>query len=127
MATTRLMPLKAGKGRSVARALKDSIDYMENYDKTEGGELISSYECDVRTADNEFLLSKQTYASLTGREQDRGGVIAYHLRQSFKPGEVTAEEANRIGYELAHRFTKGKFAYIVCTHTDTAHIHECVK
>jgi len=121
MATTRLMTLKTGKGRSVARTLKDSIDYMENYDKTEGGELISSYECDVRTADNEFLLSKQTYTALTGR--DRGGVIAYHVRQSFKPGEVTAEEANRIGYELAQRFTNSKFAYIVCTHTDTSHVH----
>ena len=82
----------------------------------------SSYECDAVTADNEFMLSKQRYASLTGREQERGGVIAYHVRQSFKPGEVTPEEANRIGYELALRFTKGKYAFIVCTHTDRAQV-----
>ena len=31
-------------------------------------------------------------------------VIAYQIRQSFKPGEITAEEANRVGYELALRF-----------------------
>jgi hypothetical protein len=52
------MPLHSGKGRSVARALKDSVDYMENPFKTDGGEWISSYECDAVTADNEFLLSK---------------------------------------------------------------------
>jgi len=123
MATTRIMALKIGRGRSVAQALKDSIDYMENPFKTDNGEWISSYECDARTADNEFLLSKQKYAAITGRNQGKRDVIAYHVRQSFKPGEVTPEEANRIGHELAMRFTKGKYAFIVCTHTDKAHIH----
>ena len=123
MATTRIMPLHTGKGRNITRALSDTVDYMENPLKTDYGEWVSSYECDVRTVDNEFMLSKQIYASLTGREQERGGVIAYHVRQSFKPGEITPEEANRIGYELAMRFTKGRFAFIVCTHTDKAHIH----
>ena len=50
-------------------------------------------------------------------------MIAYQVRQSFKPGEVTPEEANRIGYEFAERFLKGKHAFIVATHTDRAHIH----
>lgn len=49
--------------------------------------------------------------------------MVYQIRQSFKPGEVTPEEANRIGYELGMRFTKGKHAFIVATHTDRAHIH----
>lgn len=107
----------------MAKALKDSIDYMENPLKTDNGELISSYECDARTVDSEFLLSKQRYASITGRDQGQNNVIAYHVRQSFLPGEITPEEANRIGYELAMRFTKGQYAFIVCTHTDRAHIH----
>ena len=59
---------------------------------------------------------------MTGRRQ-KHDVIAYQIRQSFKPGEVTPEEANRIGYELGMRFTKGKHAFIVATHTDRAHIH----
>lgn len=50
-------------------------------------------------------------------------MIAYHLRQSFVPGEITPEEANRLGQELARRFTKGNNAFIVCTHIDKAHIH----
>ena len=59
---------------------------------------------------------------MTGRRQ-KNDVIAYQIRQSFKPGEITAEEANKVGYELAMRFTKGKYAFIVATHTDREHIH----
>ena len=59
MATTRIMPLHSGKGRTVGKAISDIIDYVENPDKTDGGRLISSYQCDSRIADAEFLLSKQ--------------------------------------------------------------------
>lgn len=48
------------------------------------------------------------------------------IRQSFKPGEITPEDANRIGYDLAMEFTKGKYQLIVATHTDKAHIHNHV-
>ena len=50
-------------------------------------------------------------------------VIAYHVRQSFHPGEITPEEANRLGVEFAKRFTKGNHAFVVCTHIDKSHIH----
>ncbi len=50
-------------------------------------------------------------------------MIAYQIRQSFKPGEITPEEANEVGYETGMRFTKGKHAFIVATHVDRAHIH----
>ena len=50
-------------------------------------------------------------------------MIAYQVRQSFKPGQITPEEANRIGYEFAERFLKGNHAFIICTHTGKHHIH----
>ena len=104
--------------------MKERFDYGQNPDKTEGGELISSYGCDHMTADAEFLLSKAKYKAATGREQRRDAdVLCYQIRQSFKPGEITPEEANRIGYETAMRWTKGKYAFFVATHTDKAHIH----
>ena len=109
-------------GKSVASALKLRTDYAMNPDKTENGKLISAFACDPHTADAEFLLSKRQYRQFTGREQT-SDVIAYQVRQSFKPGEITPEEANRIGVEFAERFLKGKHAYIVCTHTDRRHIH----
>ena len=123
MATTRIIPLHAGKGRTVGKAISDIIDYVKNPDKTDHGRLITSYQCDSRVADAQFLLDKQTYAARTGRVRGADDVIAYHLRQSFVPGEITPEEANRLGVELARRFTKGKHAFIVCTHIDKAHVH----
>lgn len=123
MATTRLMPLHTGKGRSVATALGKTTNYVENPDKTDGGEWISSYECDPMIADEEFLLSKRQYAALTDRDQGERDVIAYHLRQSFKPGEIDPATANKIGYDLAMSLTKGKHAFLVCTHVDKSHVH----
>ncbi len=123
MATTRLMPLHAGKGRTVAEALGRTTDYVKNPEKTEGGELVTAYQCNPAIADQEFLFSKRQYAAITGRSQKEHDVIAYHLRQSFKPGEITPELANKIGYELAMSLTKGKHAFIVCTHVDKEHIH----
>ena len=117
------MPLHTGKGRTVGTAIEDIIDYVKNPEKTDLGKLITSWQCDSRTADAEFLLSKQQYIKKTGRVRGEDDVIAYHLRQSFRPGEITPDEANRLGCELARRFTKGNHAFIVCTHIDKAHIH----
>ena len=122
LAATRLIALHKNKGKSVAACLKSRTDYAQNPDKTQQGELVSSYECSPLTVDEEFMLSKRQYEFATGRRQ-KSDVIAYQIRQSFKPGEITAEEANKVGYELAMRFTKGKYAFIVATHTDREHIH----
>ena len=122
MAATRLIALHINKGKTVAQCLADRTDYSQNAEKTNDGEFISSYECDPKTADEEFLLTKRQYQHITGRQQ-KHDVIAYQIRQSFKPGEITPEEANQVGYELAMRFTKGKYAFLVATHIDKAHIH----
>ena len=122
MAATRLIALHINKGKTVAQCLADRTDYSENAAKTEDGKYISAYACDAKTCDEEFLLSKRQYEHITGRTQAHD-VIAYQIRQSFKPGEITPEEANKVGYETAMRFTKGKHAFIVATHVDRAHIH----
>jgi len=123
LATTRLMPLHVGKGRSFSAAISDIINYVENPEKTDRGQLVTSYQCNARIADKEFQFAKQRYIQKTGRVRSTDDVIAYYLRQSFIPGEITPEEANRLGHELAIRFTKGRNAFIVCTHTDKAHVH----
>ena len=122
MATTRIMPLHVGKGRTESRAISDIIDYVANPKKTDNGRLITGYACDSRIADAEFLLAKRQYIATTGRVRGTDDVIAYHVRQSFRPGEITPEEANRLGVEFAKRFTKGNHAFVVCTHIDKSHI-----
>ena len=123
MATTCLIPLHSGKGWTVAEALGRVTDYVKNPEKTDGSELVTAYQCNPSIADQEFLFSKRQYAVITGRERKDNDVIAYHLRQSFKPGEITPELANKIGYDLAMSLTKGRHAFIVCTHVDKHHIH----
>ena len=121
MATTNIFSIRGSKGRSVICSLTERTDYIKNPEKTENGALVYAYGCTPQLVAAEFALSKRQYALRTGRMAP--GVIAYHIRQSFKPGEITAEEANRVGRELAERFLKGRHAYIVCTHVDKMHIH----
>lgn len=123
-ATTYFRPRHIDQGKSILATLKQTLDYGKNPKKTRDGFLISAYECDPATADTEFLLAKRQYFYITGREQKRDkDILLYQIRQAFKPGEITPEEANRIGYELAIRFTKGRHAFIVTTHEDKHHIH----
>ena len=83
MAATRLIAMHINKGKTLAQCLEARTDYAQNPEKTEKGELVTSYECDPMTCDEEFLLSKRQYWQYTGREQ-KGDVIAYQIRQSFK-------------------------------------------
>ena len=123
MATTRLIPLHTGKGRNFGKAIRNVIGYVSNPKKTQQGELVTGFGCNPETADGEFLLMKREYIAQTGRLRGKDDVIAYHLRQSFVPGEITPKEANRIGCELASRFTHGQHAYVVATHEDRRHVH----
>ena len=76
MATTRLMPLHTGKGRTVGQGIRNIIDYTENPQKTDGGRLITSWQCDSRIADAEFLFTKNQYIQKTGRVRGEDDVIA---------------------------------------------------
>ena len=99
--------------------MEDRFTYGLNPEKLGA---VSSYLCDPNTAPAEFLLVKSQYLAETDRAVSRGALF-FQIRQAFLPGEVTVEEANRIGYETAMRWTKGKHQFFVCTHTDKAHIH----
>ena len=94
MAATRLIALHINKGRTLAQCLEDRIGYSMNIEKTDKGRLINSFACDPLTCCEEFMLSKRQYYHFTGRMY-KNEVIAYQIRQSFKPGEISPEDANR--------------------------------
>ena len=123
MAATWIKSLHINKGKTIAQTLTERTDYADNPEKTERGTFVTGYACDPHTADEQFIISKREYEYLTGRNNGQKNVLAYHIRQSFKPGETDAGKANAIGYDLAMSFTKGKHAFIVATHTDKKHIH----
>ena len=115
------------KGKQTVKQLIGQNQGVSNIEITDSNiksfeRVARKYECDPKTADAEFLFAKRQYQTITGREQ-RHDVIAYQVRQSFKPGEITPEDANRVGYEFAERFLKGRHAFFVATHTDKKHIH----
>ena len=124
MAVTRLSKIKSSTSSSTNNTLKGRLDYIINKDKTNDEELVSAFECEVDTAYIEFALNKDLYEKITGNEIKKlGDVLAYHLRQAFKPGEVSAEEAHEIGLKLAKEFTKENHQFVIATHVDKAHIH----
>lgn len=122
MATTRIMPLHISKGKTAAQCIKERLDYIMNPGKTDGGTLVTGYACAPETAAREFMLLRNAYLANTGRSIPNE-IICYHVRQAFKPGEITPELANKIGNELAARLTNGEHAYAVATHIDRHHIH----
>ena len=122
MAATRIMSIHINKGKTARQCIGERLDYIMNPKKTDGGILISAYACSPETAADEFMLFRQEYQANTGRTQENE-VIGYHVRQAFKPEEITPEEANEIGKELASRMTDNQFAYVVATHIDKHHIH----
>ena len=112
------------KGQSVAHTVHERLSYAINPDKTNSGQLVKAYGCEPETAAGEMLLCKKEYETYIGRsEEKKSDIVLYQIRQSFKPGEITPEKAQEIGYELAMSFTKGKYQFVVATHTDHAHIH----
>lgn len=68
------------------------------------------------TAEKSMMAVKQRYAK-------DGGTMAYHVIQSFAPGEVTPETAHEIGIKLAERMWGDRFEVVVSTHLDHEHIH----
>lgn len=122
MAATCIMSIHINKGKTARQSIAARLDYIMNPKKTDGGILVSTYACSPETAADEFMLFRQEYQANTGRTQENE-VIGYHVRQAFKPEEITPEEANEIGKELASRMTDDQFAYVVATHIDKHHIH----
>ena len=108
MAVTKIKPVKS--------TLSKALDYIENPDKTDGKMLISSFGCSYETADIEFGYT-------LSQARDKGNNLAFHLIQSFAPGEVDYEKAHEIGKQLADAVTKGQHEYVVTTHIDKGHIH----
>ena len=108
MAVTKTHPIKS--------TLKAAIDYICNPDKTDGRLLVSSFGCTAETADIEIAWTRR-------HAIDKGTNLGRHLIQAFEPGEVTPEEAHRIGMELAREVLGGKYEFVLTTHIDRNHVH----
>lgn len=131
MATTGFWPVK--------NRLKEVIDYAENPDKTIDQKYVDK---DLYAALQYVVSDKKTDERMyvsgincnAGRAYERmmatkkrfgktGGNVAYHGYQSFQTGEVTPEEAHKIGLETARRMWGSDYEIVVTTHLNTDNLH----
>ena len=94
--------------------LDKRIRYAVNLGKTEG--LVTGINCIPERAYHEMMQTKE-------RWDKKNGVQGYHIIHSFAPGEVTPEQAQRLGTEFANRLLGERFEAVVATHRDHEHIH----
>ena len=104
------------KIHAVKATINKAIAYICNPDKTDQKILIDSFGTGPETAAFDF---KSTLSKTSSSDPN----LAYHLIQSFAPGEVSYDEAHRIGIELADRLLENKYSYVIATHIDHDHIH----
>lgn len=123
MAITKVFSIKKNLKYTVSYAsneiktsLNNVVQYAVNISKTEQRLFQSSLNCTLDNAYNEMMDSKK-------RWHKTDGVVGYHFIQSFKPGEVTAEQAHAIGIEFAERCFGDRFQVVIGTHLDKAHYH----
>ena len=97
--------------------MKSVMRYVSQVNKTlwDGQQLVSGIGCQPETAFDEFLSTKLLH-------HKDGGVMFYHMVQSFPKGAAIDPRA---AHEAARRHA-GYFEgceVLVCTHTDREHIH----
>ena len=110
MATTRIIAMHRNKGCTAKQALKARLDYIKNPEKTREGELVTAFACHAATADAEFALARKEYFEITGRWQENE-VIAYQIRQSFKPGEAKIPSGRELQVTFEQTLVEKRDAY----------------
>ncbi|MDD2502857.1 MAG: relaxase/mobilization nuclease domain-containing protein [Clostridia bacterium] len=128
MATTKIWPIKDSLKRVVDYAVNPAktenpdsdlfnvLHYASNGDKTEMQFYVTGINCVDKLAYEKMIATKKRYGKT-------GGNVAYHCYQSFKPGEVNAEQCHEIGVELAKKLWGGMYEVVVATHLNTNCFH----
>ena len=97
--------------------MKSVMRYVSKLSKTlwDGQQLVSGIGCQPETAFDEFLSTKLLH-------RKDGGVMFYHMVQSFSKGaDIDPCAAHEAARRLAGYFEGCEV--LVCTHTDREHIH----
>ena len=94
------------------------LDYTQNRDKTEHQLYVTGFNCDPANACDTMNATRKRWG-----KDGEGHVLAYHVIQSFKPGEITPQQAHEIGCEFARRLLAERYEVTVSTHLDKSHLH----
>lgn len=127
MAITKIIVIRDRLDKRVNYVLNEDktglgnvLEYAMDKDKIQGERKLyeSAVNCDKETAFQDMMKTKKHFG-----KTDK--VQGYHIIQSFKPGEVTSEQAHQIGIEFAQRCFS-KYESVIGTHLDRNHLHNHV-
>ena len=93
-----------------------TLSYTQNDEKTDKKMYVSTINCPKHDPYEAMMTTKRQFGKM-------GGNVAYHGFQSFKPGEVTPEEAHQIGMETARKMWGEEYQIVVTTHLNTDSLH----
>lgn len=93
-----------------------ALQYVSNDQKTDKKMYVSGINCNAKRAYERMMATKKRFGKT-------GGNVAYHGYQSFQTGEVTPEEAHKIGLETARRMWDKDYEIVVTTHLNTDNLH----
>ena len=105
--------------RRSAEDLNKLLNYTQNNDKTEHQLYVSGFNC---IPQNAYEIMMETKTRWRKPVKD-GNILAYHIIQSFAPGEATPDQVHQIGCEFVQRFLADRFECTVSTHLDRGHLH----
>jgi len=109
-------PDKTTNPKYLDNDLLKALAYVKNDDKTDQQLFVSGINCTAKRAYERMRATKNRFGKT-------GGNVAYHGFQSFKAGEVTPEEAHKIGMETAQRMWGDEYEIVVTTHLNTDNLH----
>jgi hypothetical protein len=109
-------PNKTTDRRYLDDDLYAALSYAENDNKTDRKMYVGGINCSKQNAYAEMIAVQRRFGL-------RGKVVGYHGIQSFKTGEVTAEQAFEIGMETARRMWCDKYQVLVTVHLNTDNVH----
>ena len=96
--------------------LHNALNYTVDDLKTEEKYFVSGINCKFENAFKRMTETKKEY-------DKTGGILGYHIIQSFAPGEGTPESIHELGKEFARRAFGDRFEVVVATHLNTNCIH----
>lgn len=92
------------------------IKYIMNGEKTEKMMYVSGVNCNPNTAIQQMQDTKKRF-------NKEGGIISYHLIQSFEGKEVTPEKCHELGLQYAKEIFGEDYELVVATHLNTDNVH----
>lgn len=92
------------------------IKYIMNGEKTEKMMYVSGVNCTPNTAIQQMQDTKKRF-------NKEGGIISYHLIQSFEGKEVSPEKCHELGLQYTKELFGDDYEFVVATHLNTDNVH----